>query len=82
VVDKTQFIDFLKKKADKLEMDAGYSGSMNDFGARALREQIECWLAGQKGEVPALWNEFLKSYSRETDPEYADYLRLQRKFGK
>lgn len=76
-----KLLDFLQKEANVLRSNAGYSGSMNDGGARELENQIKVWMAGRAGRVPSCWDIYVKKYNRETDPEFADYIRLKGKFG-
>jgi hypothetical protein len=68
----------IEKEAVRLAESAGYAGAMDDGGAGRLREQLEFWQAGLAGDVPKEWDEYLKPL----DPEYAEYLRLHKKFKK
>jgi hypothetical protein len=68
------------KRANELENDAGHSGSMTDFGASALRDEVAVFQAGRRGEVPEKWKDFAEAMARESDPEYAEYKRLKQKF--
>jgi len=71
---------FMKARAAKLRDDAGHSGSMTDGGAHALEEQIAVWQAGLQGKLPQAWWAALEELERQEDPEYAEYLRLKKKF--
>ncbi len=81
-MDRNAIVAFLLKKAEAMAYDAGMSGSMGDNGAKTLRDQITCWVAGLRGETPDCWEEYIQEYNRENDPDYAEYQRLMKKFGK
>lgn len=80
-IDKDKFFELLFKIADQCEKDAALGGSMHDGGASLLREQIYCYKAGIEGKIPKSWDKYIKEYNRQTDPEYAQYLELKKKFG-
>lgn len=74
-------VDELKKavaiEADEREYTAAMNGSYSDGGATALREQLRWYEMGERGTYPKDW----EKYSRHVDAEYAEFLRLQKKFG-
>lgn len=72
----------LLKHANDLQNDAGHAGAMTDYGAQNLRDQVSVFQAGRRGEVPEKWQLYAEMMDRETDPEYAEYQRLKKKFEK
>jgi hypothetical protein len=71
----------VRSHANKLRDDASYTGAWSDNGASDLEAKLEAWLSGLKREVPLVFKEFYASVKRDNDPEYAEFLRLKRKFG-
>lgn len=71
----------LLKKAALAKADAGYSGSWSDGGASRIEAEVACFLAGLDKRLPPGWEAEAKAAEREADPEFAEYRRLQRKFG-
>lgn len=59
---------------------AGYSGRMDDGGAGVLEAQVEYYQMGMEGRLPHAWESYFNQAVREADPEYAEYVRLKRKF--
>ena len=79
-VEVKDFILHLLEEAGARSMDAGFSGRHDDGGARNMARSIAAWVAGLHDEIP---KEFEKSYTKyfeKMDPEYQEYLRLQKKF--
>lgn len=74
------FIAFANKVAQNRRDDAGYSGAYHDGGARDLEEKIKAWHAGIEGVVPDCLQTIWSDHQRSMDPEYQEYLRLQKKF--
>lgn len=70
----------VRVKAAKLRNDAGYSGRMDDGGASTLLSNLEFWLAGLQEQIPEAFQEYADEITREADPEWAEYQRLQKKF--
>lgn len=68
------------KDADDRATRAGYNGEMHDDGAKQLRVIVDAWQAGLNGAVPNRLLSYAKDAQHEDDPEYADYLRLKKKF--
>lgn len=67
--------------AKDVELDAGFNGAHNDGGAGRMRREWEIYLAGYYKKGFPFHNE-LQIFNIETDPEYAEYLRLKEKFDK
>lgn len=70
----------LLEKAAEKEMNAGFSGRPDDGGARHMARAIAAWVAGMSGEVPREFEKLHAQCFEQTDPEYQEYLRLQKKF--
>lgn len=49
-------------------------------GVVTLQNEIAVYQAGQKGVIPERWSGYKAKFDRETDPEYAEHLRLKKKF--
>lgn len=64
-------------EAQRLEMGAAHMGARDDGGAGRLEEQAKFFRAGLRGEIPEEW----KKYELRADPEYAEWQRLNKKFG-
>lgn len=66
---------------------AGFNGAHHDGGAGELEMQLRFFEHGIRyvnsncQRMPSEWADMVKQAERETDPEYQEYLRLQRKFG-
>ena len=71
----------VRKEAENARLDAGYDGRWDDGGARHLGELLVVWICGIEGRVPEQFKKFEQQAKKEADPEYAEWLRLQRKFG-
>lgn len=74
------FLNWLEKRAEQLRLDAGFGGSHSDGGAKVLQDQVTIYRHARAGEMPPLWMKLWNEYDRDRDPEYAEYLRLQKKF--
>lgn len=66
------------KEAERRRTSAGFSGARDDGGAGILEAQVRFYRSGQAGVMPPEWQE----YEKQLDPEYEEYLRLVKKFGK
>jgi hypothetical protein len=76
-----QLLEWLMQYAQIKRADAGYGGEMNsDYGARALEEQVEVFIAAMQGSLPSVWDRYIKIRAKDHDPEYAKYLELKSKF--
>ncbi len=73
-------IDIVLREAKQREDDAAYGGSMTDGGAEQLRAEADCFLAGIRGTIPERWRKYIDMAEHESDPEYAEYQRLRKKF--
>lgn len=77
----TNVDDLLKvilKDADERRSNAAYGGSHHDGGASAIEAQVKFYNYGRTGQIPPEWDQYMK----KLDPEYQEFLRLQKKFGK
>lgn len=70
----------VRADAEKKKNNAGYSGAHHDGGAAQLLGLLEAWQAGLQGRIPAAFSDYQAQHIRDTDQEYAQYLRLRRKF--
>jgi hypothetical protein len=65
--------------------DAAWSGQHDDGGASESLLKLEAWLDGiafaQTGKTE-VYGELVNQIEIEEDPEYIEYLRLQKKFKK
>ena len=59
---------------------AGYSGLMSDGGQSRMEGLAAAYRAGLEGKVPDFLEPYVKEVRRETDPEYATFQRLKKKF--
>lgn len=82
-----ELLKFIKESvassAVKARDDAGYSGRMDDGGARHMEEKLRYWLDGIKFAATGdteVYSSIAKRLEKETDPEYEDYKRLKEKF--
>lgn len=74
------FFIFLRRKANTLQENAGYSGDNTDGGARILIQQVEIYEAAMSKTIPDCWRKDYDAFVKQTDPEYAKYLELKKKF--
>jgi hypothetical protein len=75
-----KFAAYCRKIAEQRRLDAGYSGSYDDGGARMLEEKVEAWEAGLNGTIPKCISNLHKEFSKTIDPEYQKYLELKKRF--
>lgn len=73
-------LDLYRRKANVLEMNAGYSGAMNDGGACKMKELAMAFEDGLNKKIPSFLEPFVKKIIRETDPEYQKFLELKQRF--
>lgn len=73
--------EFVRRRGQQIQQDAAHGGSISDGGGGALINEVNAFLAGLDGRVPASWAVFAKEAGREADPEYQTYLRLKKRFG-
>ena len=59
-----------------------YSGGWGDGGSQLLLDQVKFFKYGRDKVFPPEWQTYLDQVTREQDPEYVEYQRLQKKFGK
>ena len=72
--------DLVLKEADEIKEAAEYNGSMTDNGAGRMRKEVDFFWCGFHGVIPPDWKEFADQVKKNEDPEYQEYLRLQKKF--
>jgi hypothetical protein len=77
-VNVDELIKLVLKDANKKREDAAYGGQHHDGGASMIETQVKFYNYGRAGKVPPEW----KGLESQLDPEYAEYQRLQKKFGK
>lgn len=68
-------------KATTLMRDYSKDSSMYLHG-RLLMAVLRGWRHGLKSTLPEDFEPFLSTVSRESDPEFQEYLRLRKKFEK
>lgn len=68
------------EQAIQKKVDAAFGGSMTDGGCSRILAEIRSYVAGWNRTVPSWLTESIKEHQRQSDPEYADYLRLRKKF--
>jgi|GEM_PF-2093496 len=70
------------REAEERRTDAGYKDKWDDGGASILEAQVKFYKHGQRGEIPAEWKEHAHTVENKSDPEWAEYQRLHKKFHK
>lgn len=68
-----RIMQIILAEANKLETDAGYSGSFGDGGAGILRQQVRFYMAGMNGQLPQEWQKYQEQAVQaelEQDPTY------------
>lgn len=78
LIDKV--IALILKDAEDRRTAAGYNGSWDDGGAGALKQQVQFYQYGALGLLPPEWSSYRKQAETQADPEYAEYVRLKKKF--
>lgn len=78
--DLLELSDYIQQVANKLRIDAGYSGSYTDGGSHALIDTVIAFRAGLDRSIPIIWEKYLEDWKKCKDPEYAEYQRLKKKF--
>lgn len=73
-------VDAVSKESDDKERTALISGAAGDGGASRMRDKLRYWTAGLRNEVPDEYQEIVRQFEKEQDPEYAQYLKLKKKF--
>ena len=71
----------IEKEAETRNLNAAYGGSHGDGGASILRDQVKFYKYGRDGLIPPEWEPYIRQAERERDPEYAELMRLKKKFG-
>lgn len=75
-----RIISLILKDAEDRRTSAGYDGRWDDGGAGSLQQQVQFYQYGQRGILPPEWASYRKQAETQADPEYAEYVRLKRKF--
>lgn len=73
-------VDVVSNESDDKELIAAMSGAAGDGGASRMRDKLRYWTAGLRNEVPDEYQEIVRQFEKEQDPEYAQYLKLKKKF--
>lgn len=71
-----------REAAKTQRINAGYAGEWGDRGAGVMEQVADAYEAGLNGIIPAFLTGYVAEVERQKDPEYAEFLRLQSKFGK
>lgn len=83
-MDHDKLIEAIKVKvlreAESRRESAAYGGRRDDGGASLLEAQVKWYEYGRQGVMPPEWKEHAREVVNENDPEWADYLRLRKKF--
>lgn len=77
VINVDELIKLVLKDAHNRRESAGYSGRMDDGGARQTESEVKFYNYGRAGKVPPEW----ATFESQLDPEYQEYERLKQKFG-
>lgn len=82
MIDKihTEIAYAARQDAERKRNDAAGGGSMHDGGAGQLEAVVDAWVAGLEGKIPKQLQSYADQVKIESDPEYAEYLRLKDKF--
>lgn len=67
-------------EAQSAETNAGMGGRYDDGGASRLKDQVKFFKYGLICQMPPEWKEHADQITKEEDPEYTEYIRLQKKF--
>ena len=78
LIDK--IIGLILQDAEDRRTAAGYGGRYDDGGAGSLQTQVRFYQYGARGILPPEWAEYRKQAETQADPEYAEYIRLKKKF--
>lgn len=78
VVNVDELIKLALKNAHNRRENAGFSGLHHDDGASLIESNVKFYNYGRAGQIPPEWEE----YQKLLDPEYQEFLRLQKKFGR
>ena len=70
----------IKEDAERNKEIAGMSGAHHDGGYGVTMKTVNAFLSGRAGEIPEEWLSYARELDKELDPEYAEYMRLKKKF--
>lgn len=76
-----KIMSWIRAEIDIRRHNAGMSGSWSDGGASELEKKLDVYASAIQGLVPQAWQGIVDRYMAETDAEYQEYLRLEKKFG-
>jgi hypothetical protein len=76
-----RIMGLIRQEAHDARESAGYGGRWDDGGASRLEDQIRFFQYGLEGILPPEWEKYKDQVRKESDPDYAQYLNLKRKFG-
>jgi hypothetical protein len=79
-MDFDKVINLILDDASERKRSAGYDGKWDDNGATKLEEQVKFFRYGLAHVMPSEWKDYSTKAKVESDPEYAEFLRLQEKF--
>lgn len=74
-----QIASKVRMEAHNNKEDAGYGGRMDDGGSSAMLSSLKMYQDGFNQIVPEGWEKYIKEIEQNKDPEYQEYLELQRK---
>ena len=69
-------LTLVREDARRRRDDAGW----DDGDGERLEEQLRFFQYGRVGAFPPEWSAYMEQATRESDPDYARYLELRRKF--
>lgn len=76
-----EVISHVRKFAQE-QRKISYAAGGNDHEAAYLETQAAFFECGLLGVIPNSWKGFVEQIVRDNDPEYAEFLRLKKKFEK
>ena len=79
--DIEKFLKYLADEAKAEKRNAEFSGSWGDGGCNSTMTSIMIYRAGQKGTIPDAWKKDYIEFNKINDPDFAEYVRLNKKFG-
>jgi hypothetical protein len=76
-----ELLAYLQQTAKDMRSDTRTSAPQREINARVLENEIAAYRAGMTLTVPQSWERHYQHFNNSRDPEYADFIRLQQKFG-
>jgi len=77
------FAEYALHIAQRRRTNAGFSGAYDDGGASAIEAAVDAWISGLNQTIPSansVLGPVYRSFNRDTDPRYEQYLRLKAEF--